>query len=508
MRQGKPCRIIGTALLASLAVPFTGLAQEQAQVSARKHARYTLVDMGTLGGSNSGINGGSVTISPSGTVVGQADTAVYDPDCDCDVSHAFQWRKGVLTDLGALPGGSVSSAIAINSRGTVTGTSENGLIDPVYGLPASVATIWNDGEITDLGTLGGGFSLPNAINDRGQVVGTAANTVADPDGLATLLIFGFALPGNQWHATLWKNGTIQDLGTLGDGPDSFALVVNESGQVAGFSYSDSVPKPPYGVPTVAPFLWDAGRMINLGTLGGVSGAAFGLNKRGQVVGGSNLEGASQTELHSHGFLWEKGSLRDLGTVPGAAFDFSVANALNDNGEIVGQAATADGAFRAFLWKRSAMIDLGVVEGYDCSNSSSINANGQVVGEAFPCDGSTPGHAVLWENQGPGIDLNAFVPAGSDLDLKEAMFINDRGEIAGAALLPNGDAHAFVLIPGEDDAEEIARVPGAARENVAPAAPRTVRAAHGTLTSDRKAALLSRVASRYLGHGLRLPKQAQ
>jgi hypothetical protein len=45
-----------------------------------------------------------------------------------------------------------------------------------------------------------------------------------------------------------------------------------------------------------------------------------------------------------------------------------------------------------------------------------------------------------------IDLNTFVPPGSDLRLTVASTINDRGEIALDAFLPNGDQHAIMLIP--------------------------------------------------------------
>lgn len=158
MRHKRLSWITGTALLALLATPFMVLAQDQAQEqSKRKH--YTLVDLGTLGGPNSYGN----FITPRGTVVGGASTSVPDPICtgpwdgSCYYEHAFEWRKGVLTDLGTLDGGNNSLANAINSHGSVFGVSENGLSDPVYGVRAFVGTIWEHGEVEDLGTLGGGL---------------------------------------------------------------------------------------------------------------------------------------------------------------------------------------------------------------------------------------------------------------------------------------------------------------------------------------------------------------
>jgi hypothetical protein len=45
-----------------------------------------------------------------------------------------------------------------------------------------------------------------------------------------------------------------------------------------------------------------------------------------------------------------------------------------------------------------------------------------------------------------INLNSLVPAGSALHLTGAASINDRGEITGTGVLPNGDVHAFLLRP--------------------------------------------------------------
>jgi probable HAF family extracellular repeat protein len=200
-------------------------------------------------------------------------------------------------------------------------------------------------------------------------------------------------------------------------------------------------------------------MRDLGTLGGTLGAPYDLNNRGQIVGTSNLAGDS-TE---HPFLWPgmNGKMQDLGTLGGS---FGIALGINNSGEVVGIATNQnDQALLAFLWKDGVMTNLGTFNGYDCSGAAHINSKGQVVGSAFGCatgpDG--PAHGFLWQN-GLMTDLNAFVPPGSGLTLANAGFINDRGEIAGLGVLPNGNTHAILLVPcGEGTDGCVDAVEGAA-----------------------------------------------
>src|SRR6202043_1398909 len=146
------------------------------------------------------------------------------------------------------------------ANGLVAGFSENGLIDPQTGQPAGVAVLWEGGKAINVGTvLGGTESLASAVNNRGQVVGFSNNDIPDAFSLA-----GFP---TQTRAFLWQYGVMRDLGTLG-GPDASASFVNNHGQVAGFSYTDSAVNPSTGVPTTHPFLWENGKMTDLGTLGG------------------------------------------------------------------------------------------------------------------------------------------------------------------------------------------------------------------------------------------------
>ena len=94
------------------------------------------------------------------------------------------------------------------------------------------------------------------------------------------------------HAFLWKNdGTpMRDLGTLG-GPYSDPTALNDSGQVAGTSYTHTS-----GASNQHAFVWlnDGTPMKDLGTLGGTKSEAGDINASGQVTGYSTLPGKTLT----------------------------------------------------------------------------------------------------------------------------------------------------------------------------------------------------------------------
>ncbi len=413
-----------------------------AQEQGKEHTRYKVIDLGTLGGPQSVVSGFLTNLlNNRGTVAGCADTSTPDPKYpdfnfsgfspatpDPFIFHAFSWHQGVITDLGALPGNNNSCPIWLSENGMIAGGSENGLIDTVIGAPEVHATLWKDEMIIDLGTFGGNESLALAMNSRGQVVGAAANAIPDPFSL-----FGF---GTETRAFLWQHGVMEDLNTLG-GPDAFAASINETGNIAGSSYTDSNPNPTTGVPTLAPFLRKHGKMINLGTLGGTSGCAFLINSRSQVMGASNLH----DDKVSHGFFWDRGVFTDLGSFGGNVSP----EWLDDAGEVVGNANITD-TIHAFFWKDGLMIDLGTLTDDDASNAIAAN-QGRVVGVSFDSSGNV--RAFLWEHGGPMVDLSTLIPPDSTLQPIVPFAINDRGEIAGIGVLIDGSLHAFLLLPCEE-----------------------------------------------------------
>ena len=436
--------IAAIALFSTLAMSGSLAAQNKAkQQHNSHHHQYQVVDLGTFGGPTSSTNCCDHQITARGVVVGSADTPAANPNpgCfngslgvpDCNVNQAFQWQDGTLTDLGTLPGGYNSYSQGINARGTVVGSSENGVTDPDLGTVEYDAVIWRNGQITNMGTLGGNESVAFDINDRGQIVGVAANAVPDPASF-----FGYA---TQTRPFFWEKGVMHELDTLG-GTDGAAYLINARGQAMGQFYAN-------GGAAIDPILWQAdGTAVDLGTLGGTNGNPFGLNNRGQVAGYSNLAG----DATHHGFLWDRGTLTDLGTLGG---NLSEAYWINDSGVVIGRGDVPGSQAHhgtRWAWKHGVMTvtDLGVVNNDVCSTAYGINSSGQIVGDAGVC--FVGGDAWLWENGGPMVDLNTLALPGSGMHLADARLINDRGEIVCTGVLSNGDLHAVLLIPVDDEAK--------------------------------------------------------
>jgi probable HAF family extracellular repeat protein len=178
----------------------------------------------TLGGTN----GFATGTNNSGVTVGWAENTVHDPTCV--PPQVLQFRAVVwgpppdrIRELPPLPGDTVSAATALNDRGQVVGIS--GICDRAVGRFSAIHDVlWQNGQPTDLGSLGGvAWNTPMAIDERGEVVGFANSSAAAGGHFAV-------------HAFLWtrKDG-IQDLGTLPGDATSQALGINDRGEIVGTS---------------------------------------------------------------------------------------------------------------------------------------------------------------------------------------------------------------------------------------------------------------------------------
>jgi probable HAF family extracellular repeat protein len=136
-------------------------------------------------------------------------------------------------------------------------------------------------------------------------------------------------------------------------------------------------------------------ITDLGTLtsGGTS-VAQAINNAGEVVG----YGETSTGIE-HGFSWTRGVLADLGTEPGGGY--SRANAVNDAGQIAGTAdRTAGGYGYPVRWSAAGVIqDLGGTVTNSLGVGNAIDQAGRVAGGQRPADSEGSPIAILYSQSG-------------------------------------------------------------------------------------------------------------
>jgi probable HAF family extracellular repeat protein len=307
--------------------------------------------------------------------------------------------------------GGTMSASAINDRDEVVGNATQSDGAPFYGAALAFFYQHGSGAVNQLTLSSQTFSYAGGINDKG-------------------LIAGYVDLSDGFQAVLWSStGGAEVLEP--SSPMSMAMAVNKDGTVVG-SYDC-----PIGGAAGCASMWSGPNHVfaalpllpippSVVFCVRQSSNALAINNHGHIVGWANSCGAGAVE-------WQDGNITLL--APDGDY-FSVANALNDRDEVVG----ISGAGHAFLYRRGALSDLGTLPGDETSSANAINEDGEIVGVSVATDGVTS-RAFIYLN-GQMYDLNSLIPAGS-VKLEEAVGINSYGWIAANGTR-EGQQHAYLL----------------------------------------------------------------
>jgi len=369
-------------------------------------------------------------------------------------AKAKQYQVSNLDTLG----GTSSGGNSINNRSWVAGYSR---------LPDNLtrhATLWRNGSLLDLGTLGGPNSSVtwNVKNNEGIIVGISQTADPEPLGEFWSSSAFYGPPYNVGYINLgfvWEQGQMRGLPTFAGGDNGFATGANNFRQTVGWAEND-IHDPTCVSPQVLQFrpaMWGLGPPDQIQELplipGDTSGAATAINDNGQVVGISGIcDQAIGRHTAKHAVLWENGGVTDIGNL-GAEW-WNTPTAINQQGDVIGFAG--DPAFvegdivHAFIWtKRDGIQPLLALQGrvpeHVDSEAYGINEQRRVVG--ISCDADfVDCRAVVWDHSAVPTDLNDLKAPGYTARLESAKDINGKGEITGRAIDSAGVRTAYLAEP--------------------------------------------------------------
>jgi probable HAF family extracellular repeat protein len=312
-------------------------------------------------------------------------------------------------------------ATAINNKAKVAAYIDNENGDPT-GATCSAKTC------TEVPPLQGAWPLittsVNAINKYGHVVGTSLTDKS------------------RTHAILFNGVETIDLGAFaydscgGCSMKSWARGINGKGQVVGSSETIS------GVRSQS-FVWKAGVLTQLPTLGGASSDAFAINEQGLIAGGAEIGWLSGVR---HAVIYRKGQVQDLGALGSGVY--SNAYAINNLGVAVGSSTTNgwDGEV-PFIYRDAQMTQLPLPAGAIHGMARGINDAGWVIGSYRP---SIEVLSSGWVFDGHDVyDLNSTMAPADQAKwvIRTAVGINASGQILVEAYKPSDPAiHSLILTP--------------------------------------------------------------
>ena len=292
-------------------------------------------------------------LSPTGQVVGEAPGPAA-------AGQAALWSVGGARQY---TGSDYSLLYAINSAGTAVGNS--------YDSGTMYASRLSGGVLSTYGAPGTENYL-RSINEAGDATGW--QRVWNPSiGMWDISVISLSADG------VFSVGP--SLGSYwGDDPTAAAVWdINNAGVILGNAAN-------FGDGNSDIFTIDADGMHNIGTMGGTTALASAINDAGVIVGQSTYSDANDA---THAVRWANGVWTDLGTLAGD--DYGVSSAvfdINNLGEMVGVSYTDASAtdMRATIWVDDQIYDLATLlnngQGWTLSYANAVNDDGQIVGTGY------------------------------------------------------------------------------------------------------------------------------
>jgi len=333
----------------------------------------------------------------------------------------------------------------LNRWGQVIGTYGGGLSGGTH------AVLWTPNIANDGFSAGSLFAIesspglpsgtadttPTGLNDRGQVAGWAF-TPGQGDGNqrqswmwrpTTLNSAKGILHGNSGSAVTFPLITITPLGTGSEGNQQ----INSKGAISasGISYRALLFTPSQPNSKSGTWSYDANH----------AAPPASINDSGQISG-TSCESAvwNGPYLHSGAFppLLDSDVLTSPLWIPPSSQEcVGYSAALNSKGHLAISAASTANGIRAYLYRNGGATDISTGL---ASHALAINAYDQVVGIA---DTDT-GRAYLFQN-GTAVDLNTLNDSTGGLLLKQAIAINNAGQILATGVYPGAGA-TILLTP--------------------------------------------------------------
>lgn len=333
----------------------------------------------------------------------------------------------------------------------ITGMNNKGELVGYHYTEAAVRSyIWQNGRATQLKDAPGLIDVGNdphdvyalGINDAGTIVGDAY------------------LAGDRVRGSIaWSSRDAQPQPLPQRTPFGTASAINNKGTIAGAAYESP------GYPDDSAVLWRPSGQTTMWRANAADPdgrllwdeydyeiGVDDVNEHDQAVGyvtTPHVEDAYRPGHWSTRFqamFWD-GEQSHLLESTEADWNFESANAINNDGEIVGLAtryepyAESPSEVRAVSWVDGVMRFLDGAEGAERSYANDINAHGWIVG-------GIDGDAVLWLD-GKALSLDSLLDASDgalgSFDIKSASFVNDRGQILVSGLL-NGSSSYALLTP--------------------------------------------------------------